>query len=93
MSADIIPAPVRRPTKGRTSSLANRVHAPQGKRINALIMSERHGIISSDIIPVLICCPTGGRTISLANHAHPPEGKRINALIMSERHGIMSAGY
>ncbi len=40
MSADIIPAPVRRPTKGRTSSLANHVHAPEGKRINALSMSK-----------------------------------------------------
>ena len=41
MSADIIPAPVRRPTKGRTCSLANRVHAPQGN------MSGGHGIMIS----------------------------------------------
>ncbi len=40
MSADIIPAPVRRPTKGRTFSFANHVHAPEGKRINALSMSK-----------------------------------------------------
>ena len=40
ISKDIIPAPVRRPTEGRTSSLANRVHAPQGN------MSEGHGIMS-----------------------------------------------
>ncbi len=56
MSTDIIHAPVRRPTKGRTSSLANRVHAPQGN------MSGGHGIISSDIIPALICVrPEGGQ--------------------------------
>ena len=56
MSADIIPAPVRRPTKGRASSLANRVHAPEGS------MDEGHGIISSDIIPALICVrPEGGQ--------------------------------
>ncbi len=70
--------------------MANRVHTPEGKRINALSMSERHGIISADIMPALICCPRKGRTISLANHAHPPEGKRINALSMSERHDIMN---
>ena len=48
MSADIIPASVRRLTKGRTPSLANRVHAPQGT------MSEGHGIILEDIIQALI---------------------------------------
>ena len=40
MSVDIIPAPVRRPTRGRTISLANHVHAQEGKRINALSMSK-----------------------------------------------------
>ena len=49
MSVDIIPAPVRRPTRGRTISLANHVHAPEGKRINALSMSERHGIMFAAI--------------------------------------------
>ena len=38
-----------RPTRGRTISLANHAHAPEG------IMSEGHGIISLDIIPALIC--------------------------------------
>lgn len=47
ISKDIILAPVRRPTKGRTPSLANRVHAPQGN------MSGGHGIISVDIISAL----------------------------------------
>ena len=40
MSVDIIPAPVRCPTRGRTISLANHAHAPEGKRINALSMSK-----------------------------------------------------
>ena len=57
MSADIIPAPVRCPTKGRTISLANPEHPPEGKRINALSMSERHGIISAGYIPVPIYHP------------------------------------
>ena len=51
-----------RPTRGRTISLANHAHPPEGKRINALSMSEGHGIISSDIIPALICVrPEGGQ--------------------------------
>ena len=51
-----------RPTRGRTISLANHAHAPEGKRINALSMSEGHGIISLDIIPALICVrPEGGQ--------------------------------
>ncbi len=80
MSADIIPAPVRRPIKGRTSSLANRVHAPQGN------MSGGHGIMSADIIPAPVRRPTTGRTPSLANRVHAPQGT------MSGGHGIMSAG-
>ena len=84
MSQDIIPALICRPTKGRTISLANHAHPPEGT------MLEQHGIMSPDIIPALIYRPTRGRTISLANHAHPPEGKRINALSMSRGHGMMS---
>ncbi len=45
-----------RPTRGRTISLANHAHAPEG------IMSEGHGIISLDIIPALIRVrPEGGQ--------------------------------
>ncbi len=79
MSADIIPAPVRRPTTGRTSSLANRVHAPQGN------MSGGHGIMSADIIPAPVRRPTKGRTSSLANRVHAPQGN------MSGGHGIISS--
>ncbi len=65
-----------RPTRGRTISLANHAHPPEGN------MDEGHGIISLDIIPVPVRCPTKGRTSSLANRVHVPEGKRINALSM-----------
>ncbi len=47
ISSDIIPSLIRRPTRGRTISMANHVHAPQGN------MSGGHGIISVDIIPAL----------------------------------------
>lgn len=51
MSADMIPVSVRGPTAGRASSLANRirshraVHPPEEKRMDALRMSKRHGIM------------------------------------------------
>ena len=48
MSSDIIPALICRPTKGRTITMANHAHPPEG------IMSKRHGIMSSDIIPAPI---------------------------------------
>ncbi len=67
-------------TAGRTSSLANRVHAPQGN------MSGGHGIMSADIIPAPVRRPTKGRTSSLANRVHAPQGN------MSGGHGIISAG-
>ncbi len=70
--------------------MANLVHAPQGKRINALSMLERHGNISKDIILAPVRRPTKGRTSSLANRVHVPQGKRINTLSMLERHGIIS---
>ena len=45
-----------RPTRGRTISLANHAHPPEGN------MDEGHGIISKDIIPALICVrPEGGQ--------------------------------
>ncbi len=46
ISADIIPALICCPRKGRTISLANHAHPPEGKRINALSMSERHDIMN-----------------------------------------------
>ena len=49
MSPDIIPALICHPTRGRTISLANHAHPPEGKRINALSMSERHGIMFAAI--------------------------------------------
>ena len=56
MSTDIIPAPVRRPTK-EDNYHGEPCASPAGN------MSERHGIMSTDVIPALICRPTKGRTI------------------------------
>ena len=74
----ILPALICRPTGGRTISLANHAHPPKGKRINALSMSRRHGIISTDIIPAPVRRPTKGRTSSLANRVHAPQGKNMS---------------
>ena len=58
IAADIIPAQICHQTRGRIISLANHVHPPEGKRINALSMSRGHGIISTDVIPAPVHCPT-----------------------------------
>ena len=70
ISSDIIPSLIRRPTRGRTISMANHVHAPQGN------MSGGHGIISVDIIPALICRPTKEDNF-LGEPCARPAGKHI----------------
>ena len=63
-----------RPTRGRTISLANHAHPPEG------IMSEGHGImsvgyyISVGYYTSADLRPTKGRKISTANHVHLPVG-------------------
>ena len=47
ISSDIIPSLIRRPTRGRTISMANHVHPSEST------MFEKHGIISVDIISAL----------------------------------------
>ena len=60
-----------RPTRGRTISLANHAHPPEGEGINALSMSGEHSIMSSDIIPASVRRPTCGRKFHSKLYASP----------------------
>ncbi len=56
-----------RPTKRRTISMANRVHAPQGS------MFREHGIMTARHYTSADSRPTKRRTISMANRVHAPQ--------------------
>ena len=78
-STDMIPSPVRCPTGGRTSSLANRAHPP------GATCSERHGIMSARHDTSADLPSDQGEDNSPGKSCASPAGN------MSERHGIMSS--